>query len=61
MEQAIKSSTLDTTALTGEAALQTYAELRNVFGKGDAACVAFAEANNCFVATDDRRMQKKSA
>ena len=59
MERAIEDGKLDTTQLKGEKALETYAELRRVLGKGDAACVAYAEANECFVATDDRRMMKE--
>ena len=42
-------------SFTGTAELDVYADLVDVIGKGEAACLALAEVQGCYVASDERR------
>ena len=42
-------------AFSGTAELEIYAELSSLIGKGEAACLAIAEVQNCIIASDERR------
>ena len=43
------------------AALELFAELRDVMGRGEAACLALAATTGCHIASDERRRFRRSA
>jgi len=55
LEAALARGELRTIVLEDIAELTTYAELRRVMGKGEAACLALAEARGWIVASDEKK------
>lgn len=55
LEAALTRGELRTIVLDDIAELTTYAELRQIMGKGEAACLALAEARHWLIASDEKR------
>jgi predicted nucleic acid-binding protein len=55
LEVAITEGHLHRETITAPAELTRYAELRQVVGKGEAACLALAESHGWLVASDEKR------
>jgi predicted nucleic acid-binding protein len=54
VDAAIQEGALRCESLTDIAALRDFAELRSVLGRGEAACLAFAQHTGALLASDDR-------
>jgi predicted nucleic acid-binding protein len=55
LEAAINIGSVRPETITAAAELARYAQLRQVVGKGEAACLALAESRGWLVASDERR------
>lgn len=55
LDRAFDAGHIARASFTGTAELEVYAELVEVIGKGEAACLAIAEVQGCYVASDERR------
>ena len=61
LETAIAAGHLRRETITAPAELTRYAELRQVVGKGEAACLALAESRGWLVASDEKRRFRHEA
>ncbi|HVK55164.1 MAG TPA: hypothetical protein VM532_09075 [Burkholderiales bacterium] len=61
VETAIASGHLETLAIDSLEALALFAELREVMGNGEAACLAAAATNGVYIASDERKRFRRKA
>lgn len=61
IDRAIKLKSIGLVSIDNIQALDLFAHLRRIMGKGEAACLAFAHYQGCYLASDEKRIFKRKA